>query len=126
MSSPKASRIGFWIFTTLFTLQMGFTAYAQLRMPQPAGEFTHLGFPQYFRVELAWAKIAGLLAIVIPQLPVRVKEWAYCGFAITLVSAIIAHLAVGEGVASWGWAAGTGVLWLGSYYFWRRMQAAAQ
>lgn len=124
MSAGKGTRVGFWIFTALFTLQMGFTAYAQLCMPQPAAEFTHLGFPQYFRVELAWAKIAGLLAIVIPQVPARLKEWAYCGFAITLISAIIAHLAVGESVASWRWAAGTGILWLGSYSFWRRTQAA--
>ena len=55
--------------------------------------------------------------------PVRLKEWAYAGFAITLVSALIAHLSVGDGPEAWGWAAATGVLWGLSYFFWRRLQA---
>jgi hypothetical protein len=46
--------IGFWIVTALFCLQIGFTAYAQLRFPQVSEAFTHLGFPAYFRVELSW------------------------------------------------------------------------
>lgn len=124
MKASKGVAIGFWIFTALFCLQMGFTAYAQLKLPQVAGEFTRLGFPGYFRVELSWAKVAGIVALLLPMVPARVKEWAYAGFAITLVSAAIAHLASGENVQAWMWAAGTGVLWLGSYLLWRRMEAA--
>jgi hypothetical protein len=41
----------------------------------------------------------------------RLKEWAYAGFAITLVSALIANFAVGGGPQAWGFAAGTCVLW---------------
>jgi hypothetical protein len=114
---------GFWISTALFALQMGFTAYAQLRIPDVAAAFAHLGFPAYFRIELSWAKLAGLAALLVPMVPARLKEWAYAGFAITLVSALIAHLAVGDGVEKWSWAAGTGVLWGVSYFFWRRLQA---
>lgn len=124
----KASRgliLGFWVFTVLFALQMGFTAYAQLRLPQVAETFVHLGFPAYFRVELSWAKLAGLAVLLIPMVPARLKEWAYAGFAITLVSALIAHLSVGDGFAAWGWSVGTGVLWGFSYFFWRRLQGAA-
>ena len=47
----------------------------------------------------------------------------HAGFAITLGSAIIAHLSVGDGPEAWGWAAATGVLWGLSYFFWRRLQA---
>jgi hypothetical protein len=114
---------GFWISTALFALQMGFTAYAQLGIPDVAKAFAHLGFPGYFRIELALAKLAGLAALLVPMVPARLKEWAYAGFAITLVSALIAHLAVGDGVDAWGWAAGTGVLWGASYFFWRGLQA---
>ena len=77
-------------------------------------------------MELSWAKFAGVVALLVPMVPARVKEWAYAGFAITLVSALIAHFAVGDGVDAWGWAAGTGGLWCASYYFWRRMQAAVE
>ncbi len=131
-SKTKASTglvAGFWISTALFALQMGFTAYAQLRIPDVAKAFAHLGFPGYFRIELALAKLAGLAVLLFPMVPARgyllyvLKEWAYAGFAITLVSALIAHLAVGEGIAAWGWAAGTAVLWGASYFFWRRLQA---
>ena len=34
---------GFWIATALFCVQMAFTVYAQLRLPQVAQEFTRLG-----------------------------------------------------------------------------------
>jgi hypothetical protein len=114
---------GFWLATGLFCLQIGFTAYAQLSLPQVADAFTHLGFPSYFRVELSWAKLVGVVLLLAPFVPARLKEWAYAGFAFDIASAVIAHLAVGDGVKAWGWAAGTGVLWALSYTFWRRLQA---
>jgi hypothetical protein len=118
-TTPKARTIVYWIVTALFCLQMSFTAYAQLRLPQVAEAFTHLGFPAYFRVELSWAKLLGVGLIIAP-VPARVKEWAYAG---DLASPLIAHLAVGDGPEAWGWAAATGVLWGLSYFFWRRLQA---
>jgi len=118
----KGMVIGFWITTVLFCLQIGFTAYAQLSLPQVAAAFVHLGFPSYFRIELSWAKFIGIALLLAPA-PARLKEWAYAGFAICLGSALIAHFSVGDGVSAWGWAAGTGVLWALSYFFWRRLQA---
>jgi hypothetical protein len=115
--------IGFWIATALFCLQMGFTAYAQLRLPQVAAAFSHLGFPDYFRVELSWAKLVGAVLLLAP-VPARLKEWVYAGFAIDVASAVIAHVSVGDGVQAWGWAVGTGVLLGLSYFLWRRLQPA--
>lgn len=123
MSRTKGSVIGFWIATALFCLQISFTAYAQLRLPQVADAFTHLGYPAYFRVELAWAKIIGVVLLLAP-VPARLKEWAYAGFAINIVAAVVAHLAVGDGPEAWSWSVGTGVLWALSYWFWRRLGAA--
>jgi hypothetical protein len=121
MPRSKAIVVGFWIVTALFCLQTGFTAYAQLRLPQVAEAFAHLGFPDYFRVELGLAKLLGVVLLLAP-VPARLKEWAYAGFAITLASALIAHLSVGDGPDAWGWAAGTGVLWGLSYFFWCRLE----
>jgi len=122
-TSPKAETIAYWILTTLFCLQMAFTAYAQLQLPQVAEMFTHLGFPDYFRVELSWAKVLGVVLLLAP-VPARLKEWAYAGFAITLASALVGHFSVGDGPAVWSWAAITGALWGLSYFFWLRLQAA--
>ena len=125
MARSKGTVIGFWIATALFCLQMGFTAYAQLRLPQVASMFTHLGFPAYFRVELSWAKLLGVVLLLAP-VSARLKEWAYAGFAITLGSALIAHFAMGDGPQVWSWAAGTGVLWGLSYLLWRARQLPAR
>lgn len=118
MKRSKGLTIGYWIATALFSLQMAFTAYAQLRLPQVAAAFAHLGFPPYFRVELSWLKLLGVLVLLAPA-PARLREWAYAGFAITLGSALVAHLAVGDGPAQWSWAAGTCVLWAFSYVLFR-------
>ena len=62
----------------------------------PEGAFVHLGFPSYFKIELTLAKILGVLALVIPAVPFKVKEFAYFGFGMTLVSASIAHFGRGD------------------------------
>jgi DoxX-like family len=121
-TTPNTMAIAYWIATAFFCLQMSFTAYAQLSLPQVAEMFTHLGFPDYFRVELSWAKLLGVVLLLAPA-SAWLKEWAYAGFAITLASALIGHFSVGDGPEVWSWAAATGVLWGLSYYFWRRRQA---
>src|SRR5438105_15299397 len=73
-TAPKAKTIVYWTVTAPFCLQMSFTAYAQLRVPQVAEAFTHLGFPDYFRVELSWAKLVGVALLLAPA-PARLKEW---------------------------------------------------
>jgi hypothetical protein len=121
-TTPRTGAIvywAYWIVTALFCLQIGFTAYAQLRLPQVAVMFTHLGFPDYFRAELSWAKMVGVVLLLAP-VSARLKEWAHAGFAITLASALIAHFAVGDPPEVWIWAAGTAVLWAVTYVLWRR------
>jgi DoxX-like family len=124
MPRPRITAAAFWLVTALFCLQMGFTAYAQLRLPQVAEAFAHLGFPAYFRIELSLAKLLGL-ALLLAPVPPRLKEWVYAGFAIDLGSALIAHLAVGDGPEAWGWAVATGGLWGLSYLLWRRLGQGA-
>jgi hypothetical protein len=104
---------------------MSFTAYWELlRLPDAAQAFTRLGFPAtYFRAELSWAKVLGVAALLIPMVPARLKEWAYAGFAINLVSAIIAHSSIHDRPAAFVPSTTTSVLWVLSYYFWRRLQA---
>ena len=46
------------------------------------------------------------------MVPARLKEWAYAGFAINLVSALIAHLSHGDGPAALSPSSITSVLWV--------------
>ena len=97
LSMPRSKRIvvGFWIATAFFCLQMGFTAYAQLSLPQVAEMFTHLGFPDYFRVELSWAKLLGVVVLLAP-----VPAWS--GFLVPPVDGRITK-AVTLSSVKWPW-----------------------
>jgi hypothetical protein len=66
------------------------------RFPFPEGGFVHLGLPTYFRTELTIAKALGVLALLVPGVPAKLKEFAYFGFAITLISASFAHFSSGD------------------------------
>src|SRR5207302_9368626 len=66
------------------------------RFPFPEGAFVHLGLPGYFKAELTIAKILGVSALLIPRVPAKIREFAYFGFAITLISASIAHFSSGD------------------------------
>lgn len=90
----KATKIIYYVTTGLISFAMLFSTYAYLINPQLKWAFEHLGFPDYFRIELAIAKFLAALAI---WLPFRLaKEVSYIGLTISFVSAIIAHIVVGD------------------------------
>jgi hypothetical protein len=91
----KKTTIAYWVTTGLLALMMTKSAVAYLTQEAVRVECHRLGFPDYFRVELALAKFLGVLALLLP-VSFWLKEWAYAGFTILLVSAIIAHPASGE------------------------------
>src|SRR3979411_1460622 len=80
----------------------------------------------WFRVELTVAKILGALALLIPTIPNRIKEFAYCGFAITLISAIIAHSSSGDGIAPLHPLVFLGVLIVSYWYYHKSRDAVAR
>src|SRR5260370_37744095 len=97
--------------------------YECVRLAGGAQVFTRLGFlADDFRVEPSWAKVAGVAALLVPMVPARLKEWAYAGFAINLISALIAHLSIDDRPAALAPSATTSVLWALSSFFWRRLQ----
>ena len=89
----------YWIATGLVLGVMAYSA-VNFNLKNPLGPmkgaFAHLLLPDYFRVELTVAKALGVLALLLPRVPSKVREFAYFGFAITLVSAAIAHFSVGD------------------------------
>ncbi len=121
---PRVANIAWWTITTLFCLEMIFTAYYEM-LPQGAQAFARLGFANLdFRLELSLAKLLGAAVLLVPMVPQRVKEWAYAGFAINLVSAMIAHASIADRRLAFVPSTLTAVLWALSYFFWRRRQHA--
>jgi len=95
----KRDKIFYWVATSLVALSGIMAGIMYFVSPFIAKEFRHLGFPDYFRVELGVAQLLGAFALILPMVSNHIKEWAYAGFAITFVSAITAHITV-EGMSA--------------------------
>jgi hypothetical protein len=97
--SIKHAREIYWTATAIVAGVMVFSAInfnLQRPLGPMKGAFVHLGFPDYFRIELTVAKALGVIALVMPGVPAKAREFAYAGFAITLMSASVAHLSSGD------------------------------
>ena len=90
----KKDKIIFWTATTIITLFEGvmpaFTSQTELAKEG----IRHLGYPEYFGNVIVEFKVLGVLTIVIPQIPKRLKNWAYAFFAFDFVFATISLSAV--------------------------------
>lgn len=96
----KKLTLAYRLLTGLFVLLMLVNVYNYFFNPALKIAFAHLGFPDWFRVELGVAKLLGALALGIPLVSTRVKEWAYVGFFISFFSAAIAHYEAGDPVSN--------------------------
>ncbi|HMR92687.1 MAG TPA: DoxX family protein [Chitinophagaceae bacterium] len=94
----KKEKIIYWTTTLLLSGMMLFSAVNYLIAEEMKQGFAHLGFSDAFRIELAIAKILGAAALLLPQVPYLLKQFAYFGFALTFISASIAHAAAGDPV----------------------------
>ncbi len=92
----KKDKIIYWVSTGIVTAMMLMSGVMYFANPEVAAGFVKLGFPDYFRVELGIAKLIGAVVLIVPQIPTRVKEWAYAGFGINFISAIITHFAIND------------------------------
>jgi hypothetical protein len=94
----KQTKIIYWTTTGIISAMMLMSGIMYFTSPQAVEGFKHVGFPDYFRIELGVAKLVGVIALLVPQVPMRIKEWAYAGFGIVFISAAIAHYASGDGI----------------------------
>ena len=90
----KKEKIIFWSATTIIALFEGVMPALTSQTELAKEGIRHLGYPEYFGNALVVFKILGVLALVIPQIPKRVKEWAFAGFAFDFIFASISHGAV--------------------------------
>lgn len=122
----KKDRIIYWTTTVIFSLVMLMSAYNYLNSVEMKAAFVHLGFPDYFRVELAVAKFLGVIALLVPGIPKVFKQFAYAGFAVNLVSASIAHFSKGDPVQAVVTPVVFGVILFVSYHFYNKLNAVSK
>ncbi len=117
----KTNKIVYWIFTGLVVAFMLMSGVMYLsNSPQVQEGFKTIGFPDFFRVILGVAKIAGAIALLVPGFN-GVKEWAYAGFTFVFIGAMWTHIStstpfVGPLVAL--------LLLVGSYWFHHKLLKA--
>ena len=93
----KKFKIVYWISTGLLSAMMLLSASMYfLKHAEVQATFEALGYPAHIIYPLAFAKIAGLVAIWFINNK-SLKEWAYAGFFFDFVLAAMAHIAVGDG-----------------------------
>jgi hypothetical protein len=99
----KRLNIDYWIITGLFSAFMIFSSVGGITLDPQAVEMLHdhLGYPIYFIQWLSVIKLIGAIAILLPMVPANVKEWAYFGFFLDLVSGLYSFIAVGDPVSGW-------------------------
>jgi hypothetical protein len=87
----KNQKLLFWISTGLIALFEGVMPALTSQTELAKEGITHLGYPLYFGNALVIFKVVGVLALIIPTVPKRMKEWAYAGFAFDFIFAAISH-----------------------------------
>jgi hypothetical protein len=92
--AKKSDKIIYWIFTSIVVLLDAVMPAFTFNTPLAKEDISHLGYPDYFRIELSIFKILGGIVLIFPFIPKRLKEWAYFGFALNFISAFVGHFIV--------------------------------
>jgi hypothetical protein len=88
----------YWVATLFVACIMTISGVLALtHAPSMMTALAHLGYPTYFSNLLGVAKLAGVCVLLVPAIA-RLKEWAYVGFGITILSASYSHLLSGDGL----------------------------
>ncbi len=90
----KKYKIIFWVTTTIIFLFEGVLTALTSHTEMSVQGITGLGYPLYFVTLLMVFKVLGSLALIIPKVPARVKEWAYAGFGIDFICALVSIVIV--------------------------------
>ena len=95
----KAVKTTYWIVTILFALLMLMDGIGGITRQQAGIEvMQHLGYPVYSLSIFGMAKILGALAIFQNKFA-TLKEWAYAGFTINFIGAMLSRIYAGDGIA---------------------------
>jgi len=88
----------FWTATSIVCGALLASALSYLFHQNSIEGVRDLGFPDFFRIQLAVMKVAAIPIILLPQFPGWVKEWAYAGVAFFILTAIVAHSAHNDSI----------------------------
>lgn len=122
---PRTINILYWVFTLIFAALMIFSSVGGIGPNEQTTQIFHkyLGYPIYFIQFISWAKIIGVIAILVPGFR-KIKEWAYAGLFFDLTAAVYSGIAAS---GKFDPMMLTMLMWIVpgilSYYFWTKKTA---
>jgi hypothetical protein len=90
----KTTKIVYWVSTSIICLFA--LSAVQMNSEMAIEGSKHVLIPRYLSIEISIGQLIGLVLLIVPAIPKRFKEWAYVGFGIMYISALVAHIAVGD------------------------------
>lgn len=90
----KTKKIVYWVSTSIICLFA--LSAVQMNSEMAIEGSKHVLIPRYLSIEISIGQLIGLVLLIVPAIPKRFKEWAYVGFGIMYISALVAHIAVGD------------------------------
>ncbi len=122
----KKTKIAYWVFTVLMAAAMIFSSVGMVSPnPDSVNLFNQIRFPEYMIPFIGWAKIIGVLVVLIPG-NWRIKEWAYAGLTFDVIGAMYCFMAIGLPFTDWAPMFVFVLLIAASYYFHLRLQKQKQ
>lgn len=92
----KLRKITYWVATVFVALILGISGgMAIAHNASLMTALAHLGYPEYFSNILGVGKLIGIIVFLAPRMT-RLKEWAYAGFSITILSTCYSHYCSGD------------------------------
>lgn len=85
-------KIIYWSSTAILSIFLLVSSYSYIFSKSTIQGIKALGFPDFFRVELAVLKLIAALLLLLPFVSLQLKEWAYAGVGLFLITALVAHI----------------------------------
>jgi hypothetical protein len=96
---PKTAKIVYWILLVLFCLFHIADAIGGLTKVKAGVDAMHqMGYPLYLIPFLSVAKLLGVIALLQNRFTI-IKQWAFAGFAFSLIGAAFSHAAINDKIA---------------------------
>lgn len=83
----------YWVSTVLIVSFLLLSSYTYFFSKETIEGLKDLGFPYFFRIQLAILKIIAAIILIVPGISKNMKEWSYAGVAFFLITALVAHIA---------------------------------
>lgn len=83
----------YWGSTILVSVLLAWSSYAYFFHKATIIGVRELGIPDYLRIQFAIINLVAIILLLIPTIPIYIKEWGYALAAFFLITAIVAHTA---------------------------------